>query len=461
MTLHTAGAPWLETLATGVADPARRIVSITPAVTEHGDGAVPRLDVSFRYVDMRGVESVGAGRIHLPPRLQAGAGQRLPLLAVVGYPLDEGRALRLARAGFVVADPVLPDEAWPHAHPVGRGLNLDLAWVHVARSLPCVDDARVVIQGLSAGGHKALLMAAESFPLCGVIADVPPVNYAHSVAYWMATQRLPRAPIPASMPQDRPWLTTGPVGEIVEVLVAALGEQSDVWFALSPVAHTHRITCRVSTVFSSADMLVPVDQVGRGLQRPFDATLFPPGFATDAGSLLPREVQRARLLEVLPSGDVELRIQPVPDDRFTVEQVLADPATPWRHFGVARSSRRWLVTVVDEGGVKPGNVHFEHAVLPDHDGLLAEWVAQPFDLAQLTLAKLEVLMSRCAGVEWLAPGWRHLDHPEAERADVVRGLSTYAAQPGGAERFRSLYAKLDPALRTLGDEAAALRALGG
>ena len=461
MTAHAVDAMWLDALASAVEDPARRIVAVAPAVTEHPAGDVPRLDVTFRYADMRGVESAGAGRVFLPPGLQQDPGRRVPLLVVVGYPLDEGRALGLARAGFAVADPVLPAEAWPHAHPVGRGLNLDLAWLHVARSLPCVDDARVVIQGLSAGGHKALLLAAESFPLCGVIADVPPVNYAHSVAYWRATQRLPREPIPPWLPQDRPWLTTGPVGEIVEVLVAALGERSDVWLALSPVVHAPRITCRVSAVFSSGDMLVPVDQVGRGLQRPYDATRFPPGFATDADSLLERAAERVRLLDAVDPGQVELRIVDVPPDAFTVEQALADPSTPWRHFAVPPSPRRWIVTVVDEGGVKPGTVHFEHAVLPDHGALLTSWSAQPLDLEQLTLAKLEVLMSRLAGVEWLTPGWRHLDEPEAERADVLRGLSTYVAQPGGAERFTVLYAQLDPALRSLGDGTAALRELGG
>jgi hypothetical protein len=75
------------------------------------------------------------------------------------------------------------------------------------------------------------------------------------------------------------------------------------------------------------------------------------------------------------------------------------------------------------------------------------------DPAQLTATKLERLMDRYAGKEWLSSRLKHLDFPEAERADVVRGLRTYVlAGPANARRFGELYAQLPAARRVLGPD---------
>ena len=54
-------------------------------------------------------------------------------------------------------------------------------------------------------------------------------------------------------------------------------------------------------------------------------------------------------------------------------------------------------------------------------------------------------MDRYAGKEWLPSRLKHLDFPESERADVVRGLRTYVlAGPANARRFAELYSQLPP-----------------
>ena len=79
---------------------------------------------------------------------------------------------------------------------------------------------------------------------------------------------------------------------------------------------------------------------------------------------------------------------------------------------------------------------------------------------QLTEAKLERLMKRYAGEPYLdvvatpegRPGpmvLTTLDFPEAERADVLRSLATYAKDPACAKRLAALYRKLPKRLRVL------------
>jgi hypothetical protein len=89
----------------------------------------------------------------------------------------------------------------------------------------------------------------------------------------------------------------------------------------------------------------------------------------------------------------------------------------------------------------------------------AQVVTGKIPVSQLTPVKLERLMDRYAGKEWLpSAGLRHLDTPEAERADVLRGLKTFVA--GGVEHARHffvLYDKLPPARKVL--DPAALKEL--
>ena len=62
-------------------------------------------------------------------------------------------------------------------------------------------------------------------------------------------------------------------------------------------------------------------------------------------------------------------------------------------------------------------------------------------------------MDRYAGKEWLPAGLRHLDFTESERADVLRGLRTYAsAGEENAKTLAELYAKLPSGQQVLGPE---------
>jgi hypothetical protein len=67
-------------------------------------------------------------------------------------------------------------------------------------------------------------------------------------------------------------------------------------------------------------------------------------------------------------------------------------------------------------------------------------------------------LDRYAGKEWLPTRLKHLDLPQSERADVLRGLRLYvASDPENARVFSELYDKLPKGKRVV--EAKVLKAL--
>ncbi len=97
----------------------------------------------------------------------------------------------------------------------------------------------------------------------------------------------------------------------------------------------------------------------------------------------------------------------------------------------ASTGRLWSIGIIDEGPPVPGIDHRKYDVTPTRNRFLERVVTGKIAPAQLTAAKLERLMDRYAGKEWLPSRLKHLDFPESERADVIRGLRTYApGEPG-------------------------------
>ena len=134
--------------------------------------------VSFSYRDSQGETKEAKAKVFVPELIDAQGNVRRPVFFAAGYEMPDGLEQFYARRGWIVIS--------PHAletNPLIRTMNPDLALLHLARALPWVDDARVVIGGGSAGGWMTLLLAAETFPLAGAAPDVPPVNWCYNGAY--------------------------------------------------------------------------------------------------------------------------------------------------------------------------------------------------------------------------------------------------------------------------------------
>ena len=437
------GPGWIKTMA-------RDLARLAPGLRVNGEGLASgdgapaaRLPITFTYLDEHGVEKESLAKLFVPGPPPADPTVRRPLFFYAGYELPEGAERPYLDRGWIVASSRdLP------ANPLIRTANPDAAWLHLVRSLPWVDDSRVVIGGGSAGGWMTLRLAAETFPLAGAVPDLPPVNWGYNGAF-LFSQLEKIGPLKPNGPA-RVASTYG-VGMLLKGSLDVYGPDYDdaTWFAASPVAHVSTITAPVSVCWSTADILVPVNQIGQKWVQPFDPAQFPPGYAMDPKALVQGPNARLTLLDALPETEFEVFTIPVP------------PGTA-RHGGPAGSgvansfempisdNRRWSIAIIDEGPPEPTCDHQKYHLTPTRETFLKQVMSQPISPDQLNEAKLRRLMSRYAGQEWLPSRLKTLDRPEAERADVLRGLRTYlATSPAHAHRFTELYETLPKADQAL------------
>jgi hypothetical protein len=450
---------WLARIVSNTAPADRleqRLRRLDAKETDVGGRLGGALTVELTYPGLDGREETGKARLFLPPAVREEPTCRVPLVHVAGYELDQGGAAGLLAKGYAVST--------PHAHPLnplGRGPNLDRAILHAVRRLACVDPLRISIQGGSAGGWMTLMLAAEAFPLVWAMPAVPPIHWGYNAAYIAAHQAMAAAPPGSDTPRLPVVLA---VGGIVEQSRALYGVpfESPAYLAVSPLAHLDTITAPTLVVFTSADMLVPIDQVGTDLVQPFDPALFPAGFSTAMSESFPGVAGQRTLLGALPPERRELFRIPLGAD--PVRLLLGGPPPgPAKPVPLPFSrDRAWSIVVLDEGPVEPDVGHFKYHWAVDQEPFRL-WAEQRGVTAdQLTSAKLERLMLRLLGEPWrplmvrpagatAETAGNTLDYPEAEAADVLLGLMAFAADDDCAVHLGRLYAQLPTRLQTLGE----------
>jgi hypothetical protein len=442
---------WVKALADRLksVSPARLRVS-SESTLSGSNPPTAKVLVSFTYRDPGGNQKEAKAKLYLPETINAQRNAKYPLFFAAGYELPDGAEQEYLKRGWLV---ISPREL--ETNPLIRTMNPDVALLHLARSLPWVDDARVVIGGGSAGGWMTLVLAAETFPLAGAAPDVPPVNWGFNGAYFF--KQLEKAG-PAGGKVARVPAMFG-VGTMLKPCVTVYGGDFDdpTWFADSPVALLPTITCPVSVYFSTADILVPINQVGRRWVQPFDKSVFPDGFTMEPEKLMHSRDGRLRLTDVLSEAAYEVFDVAVPRETARHNEP-GSPGHPTTCELPVSAKRRWSISIIDEGPPVPGIDHRKFELMPTRNAFLQRVVADKIAQAQLTATKLERLMDRYAGKEWLPSRLKHLDFPDSERADVVRGLRTYVrASSANARNFAELYSRLPAGRRVL--EAGVLRDL--
>jgi hypothetical protein len=417
-----------------------------------------RVTLGFLYRNEEGATTHGKARIYLPRSLEAPDAARVPLVHNAGYELDEGGAIGTVMRGSAVIFPFQEAD-----NPMVRGPNLDIALHHAARALPFVDDARVLVVGGSAGGYTTLMVIAEAFPVNGAAPYVPPVNWGYNAAYFLHNREMARAKKEGSDQPEQPVLVA--VLPLAEIKAKQYGEDcnGDAWYYGSPIAHLSTITAPVLMSCSTADILVPIDQVSRDWVRPRDPALFEPAWTSALDDLITRPEARRTLLELLPKGSYVVSVFPVPEDTQRVVPLGTGPAQG-HPIGLAMpfsTDKQWNIVILDEGPIDPKCSHSKYAVGMQHLDFERWALAQPLRPEQLTAPKLERLMKRLTGVEQFAytfepegraePLEHHsLDFPDAERADVLRGLRTFAQRDDCAKRLSEIYGALPDVLKALG-----------
>ena len=302
----------------------------------------------LQYPDTLGETRIGQVKLYLPSALASEAGLKLPLIHNAGYELERPGGEGLLKAGFIASTP-----HGEEPNPLVRGENLDVAILHRVRGLSCVDDAKVTIMGGSAGGYMTLMLAAETFPLVAALPDVPPVNLGYNCAYIMGNKDIAANRPEGQEFEDLPVLTVViPLGEgAVEML--GTDYRTPAWLNASPIGRWQEITCPTHIVVTTADMLVPVNQYGDDLVRPFAVAEFPEGFATDMNTLLTAPETRLKWLEVVPAQDIETFVLPVPTAPKLLFNEPPGPATAVQITMPFSETRRFSLVVIDEGPMEP------------------------------------------------------------------------------------------------------------
>ena len=440
---------WLDEVAKdGFEDPAGVISEVTTDEVVVGGEKAGKITLRFRVRDVHGDPYVATADVFLPFAFADDPTQPLPVWFGCHYPVEPPTAERhLQQRRCVVSHRVQADA--PGSNPFGRGPNSDYVLAHLVRGARFVDPTAIAYGGGSAGGAAALMAVAEGFPTCVAVALGPPVNSGYNAAYMHTVY--PR------------FVADPPDNSVIQLITAMFAQATTPWKAIfgdfgsqaaldhSAVAHVDRITCPVFVMTSTADFLVPVEQFSREFA---EATLNdPPKHVTIAAEDLdPSPRIAVRLVDVL--GDrADVRRIPLPEGaqiQQTLDLTLQTPKLPVTVDDAPADGRQWLVNFLDEGPIVLGATHGLYAVEADSEPFLRTAFSRGIGVEQLTPAKLDQLLDRYLGVEWLAEGYTHLDEPAAERADVVRGLELYCAQSQAhAQRFAEIYVGVDEARRVL------------
>ncbi len=423
-----------------------------------GSSTIGVVTTGFICRNMDGGDESGQARFYLPAALISGGIQNAPLIYNAGYELDENGASKLAAKGYVVCTP----HAHP-AHPLVRGPYLDLALLHAARGLSWVDPLRVGIQGGSAGGWMALLLTAESFPVLWSTPDVPPIHWGYNAGYLRANLDIAATP-PGSTTPVMPYLYG--VAQIADPSMKGLGTRFDSPSALavSPLAHMDTITAPVQTYFSTADVLVPLNQVSHSLVKRRISANIPADYNPDMLDCYAAVHGNRTLLDVLPRRAYELFTVAVPTGLGRVPPVGKAGTGKSGTIVLPFSKRKtWSIAIVDEGAPDAECAHTKYQWGADHEPFIHWAEAQGISEDQLTAPKLERLMKRLLGEPWRkmemkTPGSKTvtrrelMDFPAAERTDVLRGLKAFALEDGRAAHLGQLYIRLPKKLKVLGPQ---------
>ena len=449
---------WLKALFPHTGQPdefAHRLQRIHAAMLDINGHQVGLVICRFIYPEVDGSIQTGVVKFFLPTALKQRPGQRVPLLHNAGYEIGDDEALDYLKEGIVVST--------VHAHllnPLSRGPKLEWALMHAMRRLAFVDDARVFVKGSCTGGTQALLSAVETFPLVCAMPIVPLVNMAYNLSYLDKSQAMASS---CRMGSSKPWL---PILASMEALLKQAAERFGVdyeapaYYDLSPVCLVEYITVPVLAVFCTGDLNVPLDQVGPDLMLPLDTADFPVGFTREISKIVTCPARRVRLMDVIPADRREVFIVPLPIEAKKKRMGGDDFNGAPLEMPFSRS-RQWSIAVINEGAPEPRLSHFKHYIAPDFTNFRHWADGVGLQEEQLTPSKLTWLMKRYLGLQPLdikvtpSQGPAHncqlLDFPRAERADVLRGLVTFARHDTAARRLAECYAALPTELKGLGE----------
>jgi len=417
-----------------------------------------QFEVLFSFRGTKGDDLWGRGRLFVPKRRPR---QHLPIIVSMHYEMDAKASARFLARGWAVLTPH-GERSYQLLNLMGDGINHSLAMAQLPRRMPFVDQNHVMLFGGSAGGYHALMAASGLFPVTAVYAAVPILNLKYNIEYLVKNDRY------NVNDQD----SEKPAAPVVKAVLPIATEtwkggrpDKQSFIPFSPTFRTRLITFPTLITYSTADVLVPVNQLSKDLVQPPPEALWPAGFTFEIEKLVADEAERSTLLENLPPSDYYLKTVRVPRDSPTVDKPF-DELTPEERLKIGEHTLQWSkrkrfsIFVLDEGYPEPfsGHVKYHHRIVDD--GFFEYHMSRPgLGPSCLTMEKLLQIVKRFAEVEddtgrefsdgesWTISRW---DHIHIERWYIALGLEIFVrAGAENARRLALLYANLPEELKVL------------
>jgi hypothetical protein len=420
--------------------------------------AARQYDLIVPYRNMYGRVRSAKARLLVPE----GARDPMPLVVALHYETGFAGAAEYLAEGWAVMTPR------GALNPFGEGVNLNLALLSACRLMPFVDQQRVALTGSSAGGYMTLMAASQAFPIAAAAAVVPLVSIPYQIEYYAKNIGPARCRAKDEKGNDVSRVPVFcQVAEMVKGFAAflePLEKDWRTWLRNCPNGVMDFVTCPTLATFSTADVLVPINQVGDGFVRRAPTGAFPDGFEFDRRALVAPPGARKAFMEAVGRRVRVFNIK-IPENLtpFWEEEKPGNQAAAHDIPCVFSKRAPFSVVILDEGPPDPRIGHFKYrfaySILP----FFRHWFGKKIPLAveQLTAGKLALLMRRFRGEDFerlrgyeqggkaLVPLTRR-NRPSKEKADVIIGLRAYAESSAAhQEHLRDLYRRLPAALRAL------------
>ena len=469
----TAWQHWMQRLAQPACsdriDRPFRVAGQARVTVEHRLGSftskmgVRQYDLEVPYLSIGGDARTGAARLFV----RQDAKSPMPLIAVMHYELGlEGAAEYMAEGWAVMT----PREG---LNPFGDSVNFNLALVQACRQMPFVDAQRIALVGGSAGGYVTLMVASQAFPIAAAAALAPLVSMPYNVEFFARNTAAARCGAKDDEGNDASCVPVFcSIAEAITGFAAFLGPLGETWRAWlrnSPVGVMSLVTCPVLATFSTADTLVPVNQVSDGFAIRPGKGIFPEGFEFARRAVVATPPARRTFMQGAGGRARVFRVA-VPDTltKFWEMGEAGAAAADYLVPCMFSRSQRFSILILDEGAPDPRLGHFKYCFRHTAVPFLRYCFSRKAPLApeQLTLRRLELLMRRFRREELDA--LVRCEEPRKppmlltrrntiarEKADVVAGLRAYC-ESGEAhrKRLKALYRKLPASLRALDAGAA-------
>lgn len=396
------------------------------------------------YLDIHGKPKTGVAR--LIARTEDLQGKKpLPIFFHAEYEMKVKDAKKWCRQGWLVATAHYAQPA-PSDPAIANGYNMARAIVQWLRRLPFADRTHLHVDGQSQGGYLALAIAADFFPVEAVTADAPIMNWDYTLSYWEANEKITKFPELNYKQSPLPflWVVESTIDDNYRIL--GPDASSDTFYYLSPVSFLDRITCPALITCSTADVLVPMEQLTRSRLAGLKPELFPAGYVRDFNLLTKRKIARKVFEDRLPPEKVQWETVSPPKNTYELTMAIAtgEQDRPTNRIDGAdlpwSASRQWSICVLDEGYPVPQTGHRRFAWGCSSASFVRTHKDKPFGVSLLNQAKLDHLLQRYAG--HLTPSLKladgtslnRLNYEAVEKRDVIVGLLDYAAMGKAYER---------------------------